>query len=85
MSIVDPITTQTRFLTLEGNQARFKQASIQARRYPNLGQISTTHQGYAQLAIEQLTQTAGGSSFVQEYRQIENPLASRIAEAIRAI
>lgn len=85
VSIVDPITTQTRFVTLEGNQARFRQASIQAKRHPHLGQISTTHQGYAQRAIEQLTQTAEGSNFVQQYRQIENPLASRVAEAMHAI
>lgn len=57
VSIMDPITTRTQFITLSGGQARFRQASMMAMRTPELGHAVESEDSYIKKAINLLSST----------------------------
>ena len=52
VSILDPITVDTPFITLEGTEARFRQASMQAKRHRAIGIAVANKASYVQRSVE---------------------------------
>jgi predicted O-linked N-acetylglucosamine transferase (SPINDLY family) len=88
VSIMDPILTNTAFITIKGEPARFRQASLMAARYPALGISTDSSTAYTNKAIETLSAKAfSTNSEITEALQAESvdtssTLAAEVASII---
>lgn len=82
VSVLDPIACNTPFITLEGRQARFRQASIQARRVPSLGTVTDCVLKYTDIARSVAIRRNLNDECVETNSLHAEPLASRFYRAL---
>ncbi len=88
VSILDPITVDTPFITLEGKEARFRQASMQAKRHRAIGISVVNKASYVQRSIDILNTHDPTVAFRGKFKSglkvdnSEDSLSNRILNSI---
>jgi hypothetical protein len=90
-SIFDALRCGTPFITIDGEQARFRQASTQASHYPKLGAVAHSIDEYISKSIDQLNNQSHyhlDTSAIRDYLQSNvgaESLSSRVYEALKLV